>query len=135
MLKKTITYVDYDNVERTEDHYFNLSKVEIQEMEFTTAGGFAEMLTRIVGAMDMPAIYKTFKEIILKSYGVKSPDGKRFIKSEELSTAFSQTEAYVVLMEEITTDAKKAAEFINAIMPKAEAPANNVPASALPTHQ
>ena len=128
MLKKPITYVDYDNNERTEDHYFNLSKAEIQEMQFTTEGGFAELLTRIVGAMDMPAIYRTFKEIVLKSYGVKSPDGKRFIKSEELSTAFSQTEAYVVLMEEITSDAKKAAEFVNGIMPQMEAPKNSIPA-------
>lgn len=121
MLKKEITYVDYDGNSRTEDHYFNLTKIEIQEMQVTTEGGFAELLTRIIAALDMPAIYKTFKEIVLKAYGEKSPDGRRFIKSEEISTAFSQTEAYVVLMEEITSDANKAAAFINGIMPKQDA--------------
>ena len=125
MLKKSITFTDYDGAVRTEDHYFNLSKVEVQEMQLTTKGGYAELLTRIVAAMDMPAIYKTFKEFVLRSYGEKSPDGRRFIKSEELSIAFSQTEAYVVLMEEITSDAQKAAEFINAIMPKADTPTTN----------
>lgn len=142
MLHKEITYTDYDGNKRTEDHYFNLSKIEIQEMQLTTAGGFAELLTKIVAALDMPAIYKTFKEIVLKSYGEKSPDGRRFIKSEEISTAFSQTEAYVVLMEELTSDANKAAEFINGIMPKqvekasdnANAQLTVVPASAQTTN-
>mgnify|MGYP006874292219 CR=1 FL=1 len=84
MLKKTITYTDYNGVERTEDKYFNLSKAEIMEMEMSTAGGFAEMVQGIVKAQDAPAIMKIFKDIILKSYGEKSPDGKRFIKSKEL---------------------------------------------------
>lgn len=117
MLKKTITYTDYNGTERTEDKYFNLSKAEIMEMEMSTAGGLAEMIQNIVKAQDAPAIMKIFKDIILKSYGEKSPDGKRFIKSEELSTEFAQTEAYSVLFIELATDADKAAEFINGIIP------------------
>lgn len=88
MLKKTITYNDYNGNERTEDLYFNLSQAEVMEMEMSTTGGLAEMIQKIVAAQDAPAIIKIFKEIILKAYGEKSPDGKRFIKSDEISKAF-----------------------------------------------
>lgn len=117
MLKLTKTYTDYNGVERTEDLYFNLSKAEIMEMEMSTSGGLAETITKIVAAQDTPAIIKIFKELILKSYGEKSPDGKRFIKSEEISTAFSQTEAYSQLFMELATDADAAAKFVNGIVP------------------
>jgi len=117
MLKKTITYTDYNGNERTEDFYFNLSKAEIMEMEMSTAGGLTEMIQKIVAAQDAPAIIKVFKELILKAYGEKSPDGKRFIKSEELSTAFSQTEAFSQLFMELATDADAAAKFVNGIIP------------------
>lgn len=117
MLKKTITYVDYNGVERTEDKYFNLSKAEIMEMELSTTGGLAEMITKIVAAQDTPALIKIFKSLILKAYGEKSPDGKRFIKSEELSTEFSQTEAYSQLFMELATNADAASEFVNGIVP------------------
>lgn len=117
MLKKTITYSDYNGTERTQDFYFNLSKAEILEMEMGTSGGLAEMIQRIVAAQDAPAIIKLFKDLILKAYGEKSADGKRFIKSEELSTAFSQTEAYSILFMELATDADAAAKFVNGIIP------------------
>lgn len=117
MLKKTITYTDYNGVERTEDHYFNLSKAEIMEMELSTTGGLAEMIKRVVAAQDQPAIIKIFKDLILKAYGEKSPDGKRFIKSDDLAIAFSQTEAYSVLFMELATDADAAAKFVNGIVP------------------
>ena len=117
MLKKTITYTDYNGVERTEDSYFNLTKAEIMEMELTTTGGLAEMINRIIPAKDAPAIITVFKDLILKAYGEKSPDGKRFIKSKELSEAFSQTEAYSILFMELATDADAAAKFINGIVP------------------
>lgn len=117
MLKKTMTYVDYNGNERKEDFYFNLSQAEIMEMELTTSGGLAEMLTRVVEAKDAPAIVKIFKEIIMKAYGEKSPDGKRFIKSEEISNAFEQTEAYSQLFMELATDSNAASEFINGIVP------------------
>ncbi len=117
MLKKTITYTDYDGHERTEDYYFNLTKAEVMEMEMSTSGGLAEMITRIVAAQDQPAIIKIFKDLILKAYGEKSPDGKRFIKSDELSIAFSQTEAYSQLFMELATDAEAASAFVNGIVP------------------
>lgn len=117
MLKKTITYHDYNGVEYTQDFYFNLSKAEIMEMEMGTTGGLAEMIAKIVAAQDAPAIIKIFKDLILKSYGEKSADGKRFIKSDEISTAFTQTEAYSELFMELATDAEAAAAFVNGIIP------------------
>ena len=88
MIKKTITYTDYNGVERKEDFYFNLSKAEIMEMEMSTQGGLAEMIQRIVAAQDQPAIIKIFKDLIVKAYGVKSPDGKRFIKNADVVDEF-----------------------------------------------
>lgn len=118
MLKETITYIDYNGIERTEDHYFNLSKAEIMEMQMSTTGGLAETIQKIVDAKDAPAIVKIFKDLILKAYGEKSADGRRFIKSEEISTAFSQTEAYSQLYMKLATDADAAAKFVNGIIPK-----------------
>lgn len=117
MLKKTITYEDFDGNQRTEDFYFNLSKAEVLEMELGISGGMTQMLTKIVAAQDGERIIKIFKEVILKAYGEKSPDGKRFVKSEEISTAFSQTEAYSQLFMELATDAGAAANFVNGIIP------------------
>lgn len=117
MLKKEIAYTDYNGVERKETFYFNLSKAEIMEMELTTVGGFAEMIQKIVDAQDAPSIIKTFKDLVLKSYGEKSPDGKRFIKTEELRDSFEQTEAYSTLFMELATNAAAASEFVNGIIP------------------
>lgn len=116
MLKKTITYTDYNGISRTEDFYFNLSEAEIMEMEMTTEGGMVEMLQRIIAAKDTPTLVNIFKSLILKAYGEKSPDGKRFIKSDEISTAFSQTEAYSQLFMELATDDKSASAFVNGII-------------------
>ena len=117
MLKKTMTFTDYNGVERTENFWFNLSKAEIIEMELGTEGGLAEMIQKIVAAKDAPSIVKIFKDLILKSYGEKSADGKKFVKSQELSEAFSQTEAYSDLFMELVTDSDKASEFVNGIIP------------------
>ena len=117
MLKKIITYTDYNGVERTEPFYFNLSKAELMEMELGVTGGMTEMLDKIIAAKDAPSLMKTFKEMIMKSYGIKSDDGKRLIKSEDLSIAFTQTEAYSVLFMELITDDKAAADFVNGIIP------------------
>lgn len=117
MLKKTFTYIDYNGVERTEDHYFNLSKAELMEMELSTTGGLAEMINKIVAAQDAPQIVKLFKDLVLKAYGQKSADGRRFIKSKELADEFSQTEAYSQLFMELATDADAASKFVNGIVP------------------
>ena len=117
MLKKTITYTDYNGVERTEDFYFNLSKAEIMEMELGTTGGMTAMIQNIIAAQDLPAIIKIFKDLVLMSYGVKSADGKRFIKNAELRDEFAQTEAYSILFMELAQDADAATKFIEGIIP------------------
>lgn len=132
MVKKTITYHDYNNVERTEDFHFNLNEAEVMEMELGVTGGMAEMIQRIVQAQDGPTIIKTFKDVVLRSYGVKSPDGKRFIKTDKLREEFSQTEAYSQLFMKLATDSKEAADFVNGIMPKkVEEVKSSIPAPAI----
>ena len=117
MLKKTVTYVDYNGVERTEDFYFNLSKAEVTEMELSVEGGFSKMLEEIVKSNDNVRIIELFKQMVLKAYGEKSADGKRFIKSKEIAEAFSQTEAYSEIFMELALDEKATAAFVNCIMP------------------
>lgn len=118
MLKKLIKYTDYNGTERQENFYFNLNKAELMEMETEVTGGMRQLLEDMMEKQDIPKIMNAFKTIILKAYGEKSPDGRRFFKSEELSTAFTQTEAYNELYMELLSDAKKAAAFITALMPE-----------------
>ena len=121
MLKKTITYTDYNGAERTEDFYFNLTKAEVVEMQYSIGGGLKERLESIVKTQDQPAIISEFKKLILMAYGEKSADGKQFMKSAEISKKFECTEAYSVLFMELATDADKAAEFVNGITPQIKA--------------
>ena len=117
MLKKTINYVDYNGVERKEDFYFNLTKAEVTEMELSVDGGLSQLIEQLVNAKDNKQIIALFKEIILKAYGEKSADGRRFIKSKEISEAFSQTEAYSELFVELALNEDEAAKFIKGILP------------------
>lgn len=118
MLKKTIKYVDFNDNERTEDFYFNLSKAEVMEMEMLINGGLTQMLHRIVAEQDSKKIIEFFKDFICRCYGEKSLDGKRFIKNKELIDSFTQTEAYSILFMELATEAESAAKFIEMVMPK-----------------
>lgn len=117
MLKKTITYTDYNGIERTEDFRFNLTKAELVDMQLSASGGFTEFVDKIIKAKDVPTMIKLFKDLVFKSYGEISDDGKRFIKSKELSEAFSQTEAYSILYMELVMDDKAAADFVKGILP------------------
>lgn len=129
MLKLTRTYNDYNGMPRTEDFYFNLTQAEVTEMELSVDGGLVERINRIVAAQDGKQIIAVFKDIILRAYGEKSADGKRFIKNQELRDAFAQTEAYSDLFMELATDAEAAAKFINGIIPQGKkAQASSSPA-------
>lgn len=138
MLVKNIKYTDYNGVEREEKFLFNLSKAELMEMELGTTGGLADTIRTIIQTQDTPSIIKIFKELILKAYGEKSPDGKRFLKIDEngkpLSLAFSQTEAYSILFMELASDAKAAAEFVRGIVPSdiniSDADLNSIPGAS-----
>lgn len=143
MLKKSITYTDFNGDEVTEDHYFHLSKADLVEMEMSQKGGMHEYLTQIVKSEDGKAIISVFKELILSAYGERSEDGKRFIKSPVLREEFATSEAYSALFMELCTNADSAAEFVNGIVPAgldedikkltAETPTPNGPVATLLT--
>lgn len=118
MIKKTVKYNDYNGIERTEDHHFHLNEAEVMELEMSINGGLSTMIDRVIAAQDGATIMKVFKDIILRAYGVKSDDGRRFIKNQEVRDSFVQTEAYSIIFMELVTDAKKAAEFVNGIIPE-----------------
>lgn len=117
MLKKTISYEDFNGNKFTEDFYFNLTKAEIAEMELEVPGGLTATLEKITKAQDTPTLIKIFKDLILRSYGVKSADGKRFIKNPTMREEFEQHAAYSVLFMELATNAEAASEFVNGIVP------------------
>ena len=117
MLKKTMTFKDYNGNERTEDFYFNLTKAEVTEWELSLSGGIANKIEKIIAAQDQTEIINIFKELILMSYGEKSDDGRRFIKSDKLSKDFTHTEAYSDLFMELASDAEAAAAFVTGVIP------------------
>lgn len=117
MLKKTVTYTDFKGNERTEDFNFHFKRSDLIDMEHSTAEGFSSLITRLINAKDLPEVIDIFKYLILEAYGEISPDGRRFMKNEEIKQAFSETEAYSKIFMELATDAKAAAEFVNGVMP------------------
>ena len=138
MLKKTITFHDLDGNEVTQDFWFHLSKAELLEMEISTTGGLKDSIQRLIDKRDGEAVMKTFKDLILNSFGERSLDGLRFVKEDEngrpLYKDFVQTEAYSELFTELVTDDKAAADFFNGVLPKevAEAMAAEEAAGNLP---
>lgn len=127
MIKWPITYTDYNGEEVTEDFYFNLNKAELMEMNLAANGAYSEYLQRIIDQRDGAKIAETFRMLILKAYGEKSPDGRRFIKNQELIDSFVQTEAYSELYVTLATDAAAAEKFINGVLPKVEQTGAPVP--------
>lgn len=118
MLKKTITYTDFNDVERTEDFYFNLTEAELTDMNLDENGGLADKLQRIIDSKEVKQIKDYFKWIVLKAYGEKSEDGRRFMKSPEITKAFEETQAYSDIWMELAYNEDAASEFVNGIMPK-----------------
>lgn len=119
MLKKTITYTDWNGEERTEDFYFNLTRVEVLELEYDVdaEGSLTEWLTDLVKSRDIDRIIRTIKKIVLTAYGEKSADGRRFMKSDEIRRSFEENPAFDELYMTMVTDSSKAAEFLTSIMP------------------
>ena len=118
MYKITETYTDYDDNQRTEDFYFNYSEAELADLQFSVSGGLAGMINKIIKTNDMPKLVELFRELIQKAYGEKSNDGRRFIKSPELTKEFTETVAYSQIYMRLATDSKAAQEFINKVIPK-----------------
>lgn len=117
MIKKTMTYTDFNGTQRTEDFYFNLTKAEVLKMEMGVKGGLAEQIKRIVDTQDQPAIIQVFEDLIQRSYGVKTPDGRGFVKRAEDLEAFISTQAYSDLYMLLATNDEEAAKFVNGIVP------------------
>lgn len=128
MFKKTIEYTDYNGVDRAESFYFNLSPADLIDME-VESGGYKQMIQNIIDSRDIQSLMKAFKELIRRSYGVKSQDGKHFVKNDEIFEEFVSTPAYSNLIMEFLEDTDKAVEFVNGIMPK---PANTSGVSVVP---
>ncbi len=130
MIKKTVTYIDFNENERTEDHYFNLTEAELTEMELSLNGGLSQLLEKILQENDHKQIIEYFKKIVLMAYGKKSLDGRQFVKSDEIRQEFASTAAYSEIFMELATDADAASAFVNGIMPRKMSKA--VDARALP---
>lgn len=133
MLKKRINYTDYNGVARSEDFYFNLNKAEVAEMELSIKGGLAALIQQIVDTDNRPELIRIFKDLIIRAYGVKSLDGKRFIKNDEVRDEFVQSEAYSELFMELATNAESASEFINGIIPQQNTDTPAIPSPPLHT--
>ena len=118
MYNKTVTYKDYKGNTRTEDFYFNLNKAELVELELSTKGGLTVMMDRIIAAQDNATLFKIFKDLVSKSYGVLSDDGRKFVKNQEVLDDFMQTEAYSIIFSKLATNAEAAAEFFNNVIPQ-----------------
>lgn len=118
MIKKTVTYSDFDGTTRTEDFYFNLTKAELAEMELSFKGGLSQLLEKIIKEQDQKKIIEYFKKIVIGAYGEKSLDGRNFVKNDQIRSDFASTMAYSEIFMELATDADAAAAFVNGIMPK-----------------
>lgn len=118
MIKKTVTYKDFDGNERTEDFYFHLTEQELTEWELSVDGGLSGVLTRIINSKDNKKIIEIFKDLLIRSYGVKTPDGRGFVKNEEVLNDFKYTQAFSDIYMELATDDKAASDFVNGIIPE-----------------
>lgn len=117
MIKKTVTYKDFDGNERTEDFYFHLTEQELTEWELSVDGGLSGVLTRIINSKDNRKLVEIFKDLLIRSYGVKTPDGRGFVKNEDVLNDFKYTQAFSDIYMELATDDKAASEFVNGIIP------------------
>lgn len=118
MIKKTVTFKDFDGNDRTEDFYFHLTEQELTEWEFSIDGGLSGVLRRITQSTDLTKYVEIFKDLLIRSYGVKTPDGRGFIKSKEVLDNFIYTQAFSDIYMELATDDKAASEFVNGIIPE-----------------
>ena len=140
MVKKTITYFDFDNNERTEDFYFNLNPAELYELQNSMNGGLGQLLDKITKEHDQTQIIAYFKKLVLAAYGVKSLDGRTLMKDDQIRKEFESTMAYSEIFMDLATDAKEAAAFVNGVMPPKEVmdkyikrmEANSKPADIVP---
>lgn len=131
MIKKTITYTDFNGEERTEDFWFNMTKAEIINLDLEMPGGLDAYAKKLIREGDRPEIVKLFRRIILGSYGEKDDTGRRFVKTEEMQRAFEETNAFSELYVSILSDQDEMIKFINGIVPQVDSQ-TSLPVSAAP---
>lgn len=117
MTSKTVTYKDWNGVDRTETFYFHFSQAELMEMEISQDGGFSERVKKIAAANNLPDMLKIWKNFVLDAYGIKSEDGRRFMKNEEIRQSFVECPAYSIIFMELATNTEAASNFINTVVP------------------
>lgn len=117
MITITETYTDYNGTKRTEEFLFHFNKAELLEMEMTTEGGFSARVNRIINANSHSELVKIMKQFVLDAYGIKSDDGRRFMKSDEIRRSLVECPAYSQIFMRLATDDKAAADFINGVTP------------------
>lgn len=118
MIKKTIKYTDFNGTAREEDFYFNLTEAELMDLNLSEKGGLKGYLESIISAQDEPAMVNLFKQIINLSYGIKSVDGRKFMKSPEILAEFTSTQAYSNLYMSLITNGDEAIKFITGVVPE-----------------
>lgn len=130
MLKKTVNYTDFDGNQRTEDLYFNLTQSELMEIAMELPEEFRDIVgddptkvdeklaaTQLVEKLGGKGIYHFLKNLLIKSYGIKSADGRKFEKSDAIANDFSHTVAFDTLFMGLLSDDIAAAEFVNNVIP------------------
>lgn len=117
MFKTTINYVDFDGVSREEDLYFNLTKMEMMDLELSVEGGFSNKLQELLNNNNSFEMFEIIKTFINKSYGVKSDDGRKFIKNDEVLNDFLQSAVYDEFVTSLITNEDNMNSFIIGIMP------------------
>lgn len=118
MLTITETYTDWNGNLRTEDFRFHFSQAELMEMEMSTEGGFSARVNRILNANSQTELFQIMKAFVLDAFGVKSDDGRRFMKDEEIRRGFQECPAYSKIFMRLATNSDEAAKFINGVTPE-----------------
>jgi hypothetical protein len=117
MVKKTVKNVDFDGNEGTEDFYFHLTEQELSEWELSVDGGLSTVLRKIIKSKDEKALIEIYKDLLTRSYGVKTQDGRSFVKNQEALDNFIYTQAFSDIYMELATNDKAASEFVNGVIP------------------
>lgn len=119
MYKKIIEYEDYNGNKRKEPFYFNLEESDIIRYNFSHDGGYQNYLSRLLATNKAEEAFELFEKFIADSYGVKSDDGKTFVKNEKVLNEFKQSRAYSNLLMELVTVPGASDKFFEGIMPAA----------------
>lgn len=120
MFSITKTYTDYNEVEKTETFWFNLNKAELMQLALGPKGGLEGVIEEITRTTDTGRVLDLIKEILLMSYGRKTPDG-RFAKTDDdghkYALEFEQTAAFDEIYVDLFNDVDSLIAFVNGVVP------------------